>query len=82
MIYLVLASVVVFVPSMSYLLVRLAWSVRKKDLIKMRDEIIELGTDDAELNRCLEEIKDLLENEFRDFAFIKKKYNLIKNKDD
>ena len=77
MLYIVLGLVTIFVPSLSYLLVRNAWNVRKRELIKLREEIISMKTNDENLKEYLEEIEKLLNNEFRDFAFVKRKYNVL-----
>lgn len=76
MLYIVLGLVTIFVPSLSYLLVRNAWNVRKRELIQLREEIISMKTNDENLKEYLVEIEKLLNNEFRDFAFVKRKYNI------
>ena len=76
MLYIVLGLVTIFVPSLSYLLVRNAWNVRKRELIQLREEIISMKTNDENLNEYLVEIEKLLNNEFRDFAFVKRKNNI------
>ena len=76
MLYIVLGLVTIFVPSLSYLLVRNAWNVRKRELIQLRDEIISMKTNDESLKEYLGEIENLLNNEFRDFAFVKRKNNI------
>ena len=76
MLYIVLGLVTIFVPSLSYLLVRNAWNVRKRELIQLRDEIISMKTNDENLKEYLVEIEKLLNNEFRDFAFVKRKNNI------
>ena len=76
MLYIVLGLVTIFVPSLSYLLVRNAWNVRKRELIQLREEIISMKTNDENLKEYLVEIEKLLNNEFRDFAFVKRKNNI------
>ena len=76
MLYIVLGLVTIFLPSLSYLLVRNAWNVRKRELIQLREEIISMKTNDENLKEYLVEIEKLLNNEFRDFAFVKRKNNI------
>ena len=60
--YIVLGICVVFIPTMSYLLMRGAWEVRKKELLRLRAELTEMKTKDEKLTKYLEEIENLLEN--------------------
>ena len=41
-----------------------------------------MKTNDENLKEYLEEIEKLLNNEFRDFAFVKRKYNVLNKHND
>ena len=69
--YIILGASVVFIPTMSYLIMKGAWDFRKNELLELRNEIIEMKTKDENLNEYLDEINKLLREDFKDFAFRK-----------